>query len=66
MEELHAGGCLMPATLLLVCPHCQNEPLETDVRYERCCEDDPCDVEWVAVYSGEELCPDCSRLMEAV
>ncbi len=54
------------ATLLLVCPHCQDEPLETDVRYERCCEDDPNDVEWVAVYGGEERCPECGAEMEAV
>ncbi len=54
------------ATLLLVCPHCQDEPLETDIRYERCCEDDPNDVKWVAVYAGEERCPECGAEMEAV
>ncbi len=57
---------MMAAALLLRCPHCQNEPLETDVRYERCCEDDPYDIEWVAVYSGEDRCPECNAQMEAV
>ncbi len=39
----------MSATLLLQCPYCQTEPLETDVRYERCCEDDP-NEDFVASY----------------
>lgn len=58
----------MNPTILLACdgPFCSAAPFETEVRYHRCSEDDPYDVEWVPVYEGEQFCPDCGLLMEEV
>ena len=53
-------------TVLLMCPICDGELTEVEVRYEQCSEDDPLDLEWVPLDEGTNGCEDCGIEMEAV